>query len=56
MRIVVVGGTDYRPVLVDVAAPFFGARLGVDALVTGSAARFGDTGFEHWLRRALAPA
>lgn len=47
---------DYRPVLVDSAAPFFGARLGVDAVVAGAAARSGDTGFEHWLRRALAPA
>ncbi|MGK6355725.1 SDR family oxidoreductase [Sphingomonas sp. DT-207] len=47
---------DYRPVLVDVAAPFFGARPGVDALVTGETVRSGDTGFEHWLQRSLAPA
>lgn len=47
---------DYRPVLVDVAAPFFGARPGVNALVKGAAMHPGDTGFEHWLRRALAPA
>jgi hypothetical protein len=43
-------------VLVDVAAPFFGARPGVDALVTGAAVRSGDTSFEHWLQRALVPA
>ena len=47
---------DLRPVLIDVAAPFFGARPGVDALVTGAAVRSGDTGFEHWLQRALVPA
>lgn len=47
---------DLRPVLVEVAAPFFGTRMGVDALVTGAAVRSGDTGFEHWLQRALVPA
>ncbi|UIJ45535.1 NAD(P)H-binding protein [Sphingomonas cannabina] len=47
---------DYRPVLVDEGASFFGARLDDASLTAGAGARIAGTGFEDWLRRSLAPA
>jgi uncharacterized protein YbjT (DUF2867 family) len=47
---------DYRPVLIDGDASFFGAHIAGEALAGGDAARPDLTDFEAWLRRALVPA
>lgn len=49
---ILTGDEDYRPVLVDDDAPFFGTPLGDAALIAGP----DDGDFGDWLRRALAPA
>jgi uncharacterized protein YbjT (DUF2867 family) len=47
---------DVRPVVTEVAAPFFGARLGCEPLTGGMYPWIGATDFEGWLRRSLLPA
>jgi len=49
-------GEDYRPVLTDADARFFGARLGEEKLVSDAAIGPGDASLENWFRGALAPA
>lgn len=47
---------DYRPVLIDGDASFFGARLAGDPLAGGPAPRLDTADFDGWLQRALVPA
>lgn len=47
---------DYRPVVTDRDATFFGARMIDEALIGGAADQLNSTSFKDWLRRSLAPA
>lgn len=53
---ILTAGEDYRPVLTDAGARFFGARLGEEKLVSDAAIRPDDASLDGWLRSALAPA
>ncbi|HSX56483.1 MAG TPA: NAD(P)H-binding protein [Sphingomonas sp.] len=47
---------DYRPVVTDGDATFFGARMTGEALTGGAEVEPDSISFQDWLRRSLAPA
>lgn len=52
-RVLVANG-DKRQVIGDAHAPYFGAEINDQSLVTGSSARIGAKRFEEWLQDAVA--
>jgi hypothetical protein len=54
-RQVLVSQQDFRPIIADTHARYFGAELNDQSLVPGPKARIGALKFADWLRQSNAP-